>query len=216
VLLQRRLLFNVLLWSGLLLSVTGCHARDPYFTVQLLGPIVPHGLREGYEVREFILDHSDELKSLPPGEAMNEIYRQALMETNGDKGAAYLASMIAVFEHRNIPISGLGITLPLTLENDSVFHQRHDDLPRNIYGEGQDDRDKLQHFFANAWLKKELGMEWLVRLIGEFVELGEDAVVEGGVYDERDKRANSDGIRFGANSADSLEAVPSNYIRRKN
>jgi hypothetical protein len=195
--------------------VAGCSARDPYFTVQLLGPVVPHGLREGYEVREFILEHGEELQRLPPDKAMDQIYLQALMETNGDKGAAYLATMIAVFEHRNIPISGLGISLPLTLEDDSVFHKRHDYLPKNLYGEGQDDRDKLQHFFANSWLKKELGMEWLVRLIGEFIEVGEDAVVVGGVYDERDKRANADGIRFGAKSADSLEAVPSNYIRHR-
>jgi hypothetical protein len=208
---QRR---KALLLCSVFLTITGCSSRDPYFTVQLLGPIVPHGLREGYEVREFILEHGDELQTLTPGDAMNEIYLQALMETNGDKGAAYLATMVAVFEHRNIPISGLGIKLPLTLEDDSVFRKRHDYLPTNIYGEGQDDRDKLQHFFANAWLKKELGMQWLVSLIGEFIEIGEDAVVEGGVYDERDKHANIDGIRFGLKSADSLEALPSNYIRK--
>lgn len=198
----------------MLLLSTGCSSRDPYFTVQLLGPVVPHGLREGYELREFILEHGEELKTLVPAAAMDEIYLQALMETNGDKGAAYLATMIAVFEHRNIPISGTGIEIPLTLESDSVFRLRHEHLPRNVYGDGQDDRDKLQHFFANAWLKRELGMEWLVRLIGELVEVGEDAVVEGGVYDERDKHANSDGIHFGLASADSLAALPSNYLRR--
>lgn len=171
-------------------------------------------MREGYEVREFILEHGEALQMLAAAQAMDEIYLQALMETNGDKGAAYLATMIAVFEHRNIPIAGLGIKLPLTLENDSVFKLRHDHLPKDLYGEGQDDRDKLQHFFANAWLKKELGMDWLVSLIGEFIEVGEDAVVEGGVYDERDKHANSDGMRFGLRSADSLEALPSNYVRR--
>lgn len=199
---------------ALLLVVTGCSARDPYFTVQMLGPIVPHGLREGYEVREYILEHGGELQKLSSADAMDEIYLEALMETNGDKGAAYLATMIAVFEHRNIPIAGLGIKLPLTLESDSVFKLRHDRLPRNIYGEGQDDRDKLQHFFANAWLRKELGMEWLVRSIGELIEVGEDAVVEGGIYDDRDKHANSDGISFGLRSADSLEAIPSRYLRR--
>lgn len=146
---------------------------------------------------------------------MNVIYLQALMETNGDKGAASLATLIAVLEHRNIPISGIGIQLPLTLERDSVFAKRVGYLPRNIYGEGHDDRDKLQHFFANSWLKKELGMEWLVRLIGELIEVGEDAIVDGGVYDERDKIANRDGFRFGIGSSDSLEALPSNYLSRK-
>jgi hypothetical protein len=58
-------------------------------------------------------------------------------------------------------------------------------------------------------------MEWLVRLLGELIELGEDAIVEGGVYDERDKVANRDGSRFGIRSSDSLEALPSNYISRK-
>jgi hypothetical protein len=196
------------------LLLSGCSARDPYFTIQLLGPIVPHGMREGYEVREFILQHGDELASLSPQSAMDEIYLQALMETNGDKGAAYLATMIAVFEHRNIPISGIGVKLPLTLESDSIFRRRVGYLPKNIYGDGHDDRDKLQHFFANSWLKKELGMQWLVTFIGELIEIGEDAIVEGGVYDERDKHANRDGISFGLRSADSLDAVPSNYLRR--
>ncbi len=207
----RRALQLCSIW--LLLISSGCSARDPYFTVQLLGPVVPHGLREGYEVREFILEHGNELQTLSPQAAMDQIYLHALMETNGDKGAAYLATMIAVFEHRNVPISGIGIKLPLTLESDSVFKQRVGYLPKNIYGDGQDDRDKLQHFFANSWLKKALGMEWLVRFIGELVEIGEDAVVDGGVYDERDKHANSDGIWFGLKSADSLEALPSNYLR---
>jgi hypothetical protein len=123
------------------LLLAGCSARDPYFTVQMLGPVIPHGMREGYEVREFILEHGEALQKLPAAQAMDEIYLQALMETNGDKGAAYLATMIAVFEHRNIPIAGLGIKLPLTLENDSVFKLRHDHLPKDLYGEGQDDRD---------------------------------------------------------------------------
>ena len=205
-------LHNALL---LIVTLSSCAARDPYFTVQLLGPIVPHGMREGYEVREFIIEQGGALAALPPGDAMNVIYLQALMETNGDKGAASLATLIAVLEHRNIPISGIGIQLPLTLERDSVFAKRVGYLPRNIYGEGHDDRDKLQHFFANSWLKKELGMEWLVRLIGELIEVGEDAIVDGGVYDERDKIANRDGIRFGIGSSDSLEALPSNYLSRK-
>jgi hypothetical protein len=172
-------------------------------------------MREGYEVREFILEKGPTLAKLSSADAMNEIFLQALQETNGDKGAAYLATLIAVLEHRNIPISGVGIRLPLTLENDSVFAKRVGFLPKNIYQDGHDDRDKLQHFFANSWLKKELGMEWLVELLGELIELGEDAVVEGGVYDERDKVANRDGIRFGIRSSDSLEALPSNYISRK-
>lgn len=197
----------------LLLFLTSCHARDPYFTVQLLGPLVPHGVREGYEVREFILEHGEELLRMSPENAMNEIYLHSLMETNGDKGAAYLSSLIAVLEHRHLPIAG--IHFPLTLESDSVFSQRVGYLPKNIYRAGQDDRDKLQHFFANAWLKRELGMQWLVLGIGELVEVGEEAIVTGGVYDERDKVANHDGILFGSRSADSLEAVPGNYISPK-
>ena len=202
------------LWLPLSLIVFAGCSNDPYFGVHLLGPIVPHGVREGYEVRQFIIEHGDDLSRLPPQQAMDEIYLHALRETNGDKGAAYLATLIAVLEHRNIPISGIGIELPLTLESDSIFRERVGHLPKNLYGQGHDDRDKLQHFFANAWLKKELGMEWLVLLIGELIEVGEDAVVEGGVYDERDKTANRDGIRFGIKSADSLSAVPSNYLSR--
>lgn len=198
----------------LALILSGC--SGPYSAVHLLGPIVPHGVREGYTVRQFILEHGESLNAMPPQQAMDEIYFEALAETNGGKGAAYLATLIAVLEHRHIPlrILGVGIDLPLTLESDSIFRARIHYLPKNIYGVGQDDRDKLQHFFANAWLKRELGMKWLVVSIGELIEVGEDAVVVGGVYDERDKVANRDGITFAARSGDSLDARPSNYLSR--
>lgn len=198
----------------LVLFLAGC--GGPYSAVHLLGPIVPHGVREGYTVREYIIENGASLSAMPPRQAMDEIYFEALAETNGDKGAAYLATLVAVLEHRHIPlrILGVGIDIPLTLESDSIFKQRIGHLPKNIYGEGHDDRDKLQHFFANAWLKRELGMEWLVVFIGELIEVGEDAMVDGGVYDERDKVANRDGITFAARSGDSLDARPSHYLSR--
>jgi hypothetical protein len=196
------------------LLLTGC--SGPYSGVKLLGPLVPHGVREGYDVREWILENGSALSRSDPRNAMDAIYLESLSETGGDKGAAYLATLISVFEHRHIPLN-LGLftlDIPLTLESDSIFRSRVGHLPRNIYGEGHDDRDKLQHFFANSWLKREVGMEWLVTLFGELVEIGEDAVVVGGVYDDRDKIANRDGIMFAMRSGDSLAALPSNYLSR--
>ena len=208
--LKPKLLFT----SIALCILTGC--SGPYSTVRMLGPLVPHGVREGYQVREWIIEHGTALSAADPRDAMNEIYLEALTATGGDKGAANLATLIAVLEHRHIPLN-LGIftfDIPLTLESDTVFKARVGHLPRNIYGEGHDDRDKLQHFFANSWLKRELGMEWLVLFLGELIELGEDAMVVGGVYDDRDKVANHDGIMFSMRSGDSLQANPSHYLSR--
>ena len=55
-------------------------------------------------------------------------------------------------------------------------------------------------------------MNWLVKMLGNLVEIGEDAFVVGGMNDERDKHANADGLRFGTIARSDPNTRPSDHL----
>jgi hypothetical protein len=55
-------------------------------------------------------------------------------------------------------------------------------------------------------------MSWVVKLLGDAVETGEELFVVGGANDERDKHANQDGIRFATKDAPCDVSLPSEYL----
>ncbi len=181
-----------------------------------LSLILPEGIRLGYDMRSYIA--SPEFgafdSSVSPGDAFDEIYFEALELAHGDAATAELAASIGCFEHEYIPLNILGIKidLPLTSEPHARFERRWSHLPAYLYHTRELDRDKLQHFFASAWLKSTLGMDWLVRLAGHAVEEGENLLVIGGFVDPRDLHANADGRHFGTRAAANQNALPSGNV----
>lgn len=198
-----------LLLAGVL---TSCGAQ--YQGQTLLGHLLPYGTAQGYDVRSYVLTLDTLTEGVSASRSrMDDLYFEALQRCHGNKEAASLATLIAVLEHRHVPLRlGVDIDIPLTLESPDLFRSRVRRLPSSLYSDRYNDRDKLQHFFANAWLDRWVGMTWIVRTVGELIELGEDSFVEGGAYDLRDKIANQDGERFSSASGDSLEARPSSYL----
>jgi hypothetical protein len=178
--------------------------------------VIPEGIRLGYDMRNYIA--SSEFgafdSSVSTERAFDEIYFEALEMAHGDVSTALLAAAFGSFEHEYIPLDILGIRieLPLTSETDERFKRRWSHLPAYIYHTRELDRDKLQHFFASAWLKSTLGMDWLVRLAGEAVEVGEKLFTIGGFIDPRDLHANADGIHFAIQAEGHFDARPSESI----
>ena len=163
---------------------------------------LPKGIVEGYQLRDDIL--SKDYSLLPSGTKENDrqrfdaIYEDAFFQCKGDVKASMLASLLAVFEHKTIPVNFFGgrIDIPLSLESSERFDERVKRLPIYLYHDGVADGDKSQHFFMSAYLKRVLGSGLLVKALGELVELGEDIFIIGGANDRRDVVANIDGIRF--------------------
>jgi hypothetical protein len=122
-----------------------------------------------------------------------------------------------VFEHRTIPLL-IGINLPLTLEPSEEFRQRVARLPSKLFADLPDgnDRDKLQHFFASAWLAWTLDSRDAADLLGLGIEAGEDAFVKGGANDRRDVRANRLGQHFAELLHEHPDALPSMIFRAWN
>lgn len=204
---MRRTAVLLLLLSSPVLTL----ARDFQPLAWLASWIMPDGFREGYEVRAFIASAAyDSLRSIATDrETLDALYEYAYYKAHGDDKSAIVAMLVAVFEHRTIPLR-FGLEVPLSFEGKEAFDRRVERLPRYLYADSTDDRDKLQHFFSSAYLKKTLGMSWLVNAIGEIVEVLEEKFVDGGANDRRDIVANRDGIRF----ALSRDRFPSAYLTR--
>lgn len=147
------------------------------------------------------------------------IYLKALKIAEYRIGRALFLSMMAVLEHQNIdlkmPIIS-SLPLPLTFEEDSLFKMRKKNLPRKIYPDSplneEGDRDKLQHFFASAYLSYVSESQDLTRTTGNLVEWGEAKFVVGGADDPRDKRANRHGEAFGRDLHSVKTLLPSDYL----
>jgi len=180
--------------------------------------LLPGFLRTGYSTRVWVRDslppRSDSLSDL---DRMDLIYLHALNEASGDYSQALIAATIATFEHRTIPLQ-IGIDLPLTLESQEKFDRRVANLPDILFAdipEGND-RDKLQHFFASAWLTWTLDDGWAADMVGLGIEVGEEWILQGGVSDRRDIRANRLGQIFAQLLRNHPDALPSMAIRAWN
>lgn len=189
--------------------------------ILFLGSLVtPHGYTEGYLLREYIRsdDFAEETNGLTDPEKLDLIYDEAYSLCRGDFTAAVLASAVSTLEHRNIEVKllfGASVTFPLTFESEEKFVQRVERLPTHIISDRTEDKDKMQHFFLSAYLKRTLQMNSLVRLLGSLVEIGEEAFIVGGMSDERDIEANEDGIRFAVGDTHSPLTKPSEYLGAK-
>ncbi|MFI5264320.1 MAG: hypothetical protein ACHQM6_07385 [Candidatus Kapaibacterium sp.] len=181
--------------------------------------LFPKGIAQGVALRSYLRssDWSEYRSSHSDREAFDEIFEDADELCHDDRSAAILASSIAVLEHKTIPVKlffGMVLQIPLTIESQKDFDSRTEKLPVYLYDPKIPDRDKLQHFFFSAYFQRTLKMNWLVRLLGNAVEIGEELFIIGGSNDERDRHANNDGIRFGEScELDSLP-MPSRFLTK--
>jgi hypothetical protein len=181
----------------------------------------PALIRDTREIRAYVRDARFALLLQRCGDmhAVDWIYLKALKIAEHEIGRALFLSMMGTLEHRNIdlkvPVFG-ALQLPLTFEEDSLFNSRYRNLPGKLYPDtppGPDgDKDKLQHFFASAYLAYISESPGLARTSGDLVERGEAEFVVGGVDDPRDRRANEQGARFGRDLVVVKTLLPSDYF----
>jgi hypothetical protein len=153
--------------------------------------------------------------------AVDAIYLKALKIGEYDIPRALFLSLMGTLEHKDvgveIPILGV-LNVPLTFEEDSLFKARRANLPSRIYSDTprEGDKDKLQHFFASAYLAYATQSPEFAKESGDFVEWGEARFIAGGDDDPRDKRANAQGEAFGRDIAVVKTLLPSDYLHLPN
>ncbi len=153
--------------------------------------------------------------------AVDGIYLKALRIADHDIARALFLSLMGTLEHQTVdfklPLLGV-LGVPLTFEEDSLFRCRRDNLPSRIYTDTppEGDKDKLQHFFASAYLAYSADSPEMAKQSGNFVEWGESKFIVGGADDPRDRRSNQHGEAFGRDLLVVKTLLPSDYLRLPN
>lgn|GEM_PF-1765950 len=152
--------------------------------------------------------------------SVDSIFVRAKILTNKNLSLALLLSTLATNDHRviyfQLPVFNLKFPFPLTFETEEEFQKRFENLPRYFLSPKVDNRDKLQHFFASAFLSYTFESIEIASRFGIFVEEGENAFIEGGTYDVDDLKMNKLGAVFGAEIQINSQLIPSEYLQKKN
>ncbi|HWP82290.1 MAG TPA: hypothetical protein VNN76_06515 [Bacteroidota bacterium] len=188
----------------------------------LLGNLfTPQILRDTKEIRAYIRDprFAELARRCGDLRAVDAIYLKALKIAEFNIARALVVSMMATLEHQKVEVKApfLGaIPLPLSFEEDTLFRMRVRNLPTKLYPDTPPipagDRDKLQHFFASAYIAFVTESPELARSAGNFVEWGEAQFIVGGADDPRDRRANKLGELFGHDLVYVRTILPSDYF----
>ncbi len=179
----------------------------------------PDLIKETRQIRAYVRDERFGIlmKRCGDARAVDAIYLRALRIADHNLARALFLSLMGTLEHRDVdfrvPIIG-PISVPLTFEADSMFNVRFRNLPSRLYADTprEGDRDKLQHFFASAYISYASESRDLARTGGNFVEWGEAQFVVRGVDDPRDRRANRHGEQFGHDLLTVNTLLPSDYF----
>src|ERR1051326_4536282 len=181
----------------------------------------PFFIQHGIELRSFIRSKTfrNIRTTFGDNRAVDAIFIRAMQLTNNNTAISLLLAALASFDHRlvGIKVPVFRIFLPLSDESEEEFTQRLRHLPCRLYPDGpqgpEGDRDKLQHFFGSAFLTFIFESDEAGDNFGEFIEHGEDAFIVGGVMDDRDRRANHEGQRFGIALLEENRRVPSEFMK---
>lgn len=176
---------------------------------------------EVQNISEFIA--SDSFLSLKEqkGElqSIDSLYLKALSLTGNNFQEALLALTFAVVPYKNVPVQFLfRINYPLLSADDSTFKKKNKNLPKYFLADSPKnefaDRDKLAHFFGNAFVAYTSQIFDLTGAIGYFVEVFEENFTPENQIDLRDLKVNKLGEAFGKSLKKDQTLLPSIFIKK--
>lgn len=149
-------------------------------------------------------------------ELIDSIYLFALKLNKNDISETLLSLTFATLPFDNVPITtpfiGLKINYPLLSPKQKLFSQKVEKMPKTFFFDSPKtefgDKDKLAHFFGNAFIAYNLNFLELTSIIGYFVEVFEETFRVSKI-DVRDIRANHLGEIFGKQLLKDRNALPS-------
>ncbi|HEY7751329.1 MAG TPA: hypothetical protein VH917_03480 [Ignavibacteriaceae bacterium] len=151
---------------------------------------------------------------------VDSIYSRAVNINSQDKSEALLALTFSSIPYKQIPIliplTGIKIYYPLTSAEDSIFKEKNKNLPKYFFYDSPSgdygDKDKLAHFFGNAFISYSEDILDLSFLIGYFVEAFEEDFILDSEFSLRDVDVNWYGEIFGSMLKQNKKILPSNIL----
>ena len=135
-------------------------------------------------------------------EQVDIIYSKAVKFFEGDISEALLCLTFSClpFQHIDFDLFFGIMKVPLPSPPKKVFQKRLENLPKNIYFDSPrtdfGDKDKLSHFFGNAFLRYNISVFNFSKFMGIFVEKTEENFFTNGELDRRDIMTNHLGELF--------------------
>lgn len=169
-------------------------------------------ISDGY--KQFAKTHTDL-------ETVDHIYDKALTFFEGDLSETCFCLTFTLIPYNHItvkvPVIGSHVRFPLPSVPQSLFNEKLKNTPKKIFFDSPKnnfgDKDKLAHFFANAFLRYNVRFFNLSEFLGIFVEYFEQGFFTEGGYDIRDIIANHLGELFADMIKKNPNAKPSDALK---
>ena len=166
------------------------------------------------EFKQFFRTHNDL-------ESVDFIYEKALKFFDGDKSETFFCLTFVFIPYNKIemklPITGTRVRIPLPSPPQKIFNEKLKNTPKKLFFDSPKndfgDKDKLAHFFSNAFLHYNVSFFNLSEFLGIFVEYFEQGFFLQGGYDYRDLVANHLGELFAVMVRNNPNTKPSEALK---
>jgi hypothetical protein len=136
---------------------------------------------------------------------IDTLYSRSLIFNGNDISEALLSLTFASIPYKKVPVTlpVLNLTLyyPLVSSDDSIFILKNKNLPSHFLFDSPSgeygDKDKIAHFFGNAFIGYHSTFLDISTILGLFVEVFEESFQVQSEVDDRDLIVNSYGRAFG-------------------
>lgn len=151
---------------------------------------------------------------------IDTLYHRALKFHNYDIEEALLTMTFATlpFEEMPLHVPFTNIQMKASLPSGPVgtLEKKIENVPKRIFSDTPNsnfgDKDKVAHFFGNAFLSYSITIFNMSKFLSILVELFEDSFKVEGTIDNRDFIANFLGYHFGNQLLDNEKSLPSTSL----
>lgn len=151
---------------------------------------------------------------------VDSMYLRALDYYENDYAEALLALTFASIPYRKvpllIPLIKVRLYYPLISADEITFNLKNKNMPSQFFYDSPEsvagDRDKLAHFFGNAYIGYAESILDLADVFGYFVEAFEDDFKAQSRIDFRDMEVNWYGVLFGNLLEENKKILPSEVL----
>lgn len=152
---------------------------------------------------------------------IDSIYIKAKFFNNNDIGETLFSLSFALLPYKRvsmkIPFISINFDVNFPSQPDSIYQKKIANLPSHFLADSPlnkfGDKDKLSHFFGNAFLTFKLDMLNLPLFFSVFIELFEEAFIDKAEIDKRDFMVNRIGAEFGRLLNKKPDSLPSEILR---